>query len=114
MAYEHEKMAQEKMAAERAYGAQTAQGYAGRDVPSPVEPTMRARLQETLGYLAELTDIQHSIRMALVGPEPTDVPPIGGLANKATVEPPIEFLLARVCEHAAMLASEARSIRNRL
>ena len=104
---------QEKQAAARAYEAQAAQGYAGREVPAPKEPTISSRLKETLGYLYELAEHQNGIRLAIAGPEPTNIPAdIGGLKNPN--EPSIEMLLADVCQRAAMLVSEARSIRNRL
>jgi hypothetical protein len=112
--YEQEKAAKEAaynqlrgmQAPQAGYGSglQTATG------PMPKEPTISDRLRETLGYLQELAEIQNSMRLSFVGPEPTDP----ALVGKNPLEPPIEHLLAEICQRAAMCVSEARALRNRL
>lgn len=84
----------------------------GAAVPTPKEPGIRDRLQETLKYLAELSEIQRSTRLQLVGPEPTQ-----GLDNlniKQAQEPSIEYLLVMVCQAAAISVSEAGALLSRL
>lgn len=72
-------------------------------------PTISDRLHETLQYLGELAEIQQSMRLALIGPEPPE-----GAIGPRNGEPPIEGILAEVCQRAAMCVSEARALRNRL
>ncbi len=107
---------QEKQAKGQVYnqlrGMQAAQPYASPGLSNtamPKDPTISDRLHETLAHLRELADIQQSMRLSLVGPEPTDAP-----IGKNPSEPPIESLLAEICQRAAMCVSEARSLRNRL
>ncbi len=80
-----------------------------RDIPTPKEPGIADRLKEMRGYLHEISELQQQQRGCLFAPEPCDPSVEGKLASES-----IEELAAWCCQHAAMIVSEARSIRNRL
>jgi hypothetical protein len=96
--YNETQAAQAKMAADQHARA----GLTGRDFPPPPrDPCVREKVQEILSFLAETEASLGKIRESIFGPVPESNEALGKLISMAI-------------HRAAQLASEARSISERL
>lgn len=84
---------------------------AKRDLEPPSIPSPSQKAAEALSYLCDAEDLLCSLRMRLYGPVPGTA---GQNEAKRADEPSLDETLTGICQRAACVASEIRSILGRL